>query len=157
MSEAEVVEQLVEFTNILLAGVSVFFTVVGAYVTALNYFIGQASFIARLLAFGFITVTLGMLAMVMLGAQSTHKGLIARLREIEESEGLSAAGRAVLANSAPDAAISSAVGGAMSLDDAVRFAVWATAALIYIALAFMTFLHKWSSEVVPVQITQASN
>lgn len=149
MTEAEVVEQLVEFTNILLAGVSVFFTVVGAYVTALNYFIGQAAFIARLVAFLFITVTLGMLAMVMVGAQFAHEGLIARLYEIKETTGLSAAGRALLANSAPEAN----VGGVVSLDDAVRFALWATAILVYLALAWMTFLHKWKSEVVPVQIT----
>ena len=48
MSEGEVVEQLVEFTTILLAGVSVLFTVVSAYIAALNYFIGSANFAARL-------------------------------------------------------------------------------------------------------------
>ncbi|MBL8550693.1 MAG: hypothetical protein JNJ73_11985 [Hyphomonadaceae bacterium] len=149
MSEAEVVEQLVEFTNILLAGVSVFFTVVGAYVTALNYFIGQATFIARLMAFLFITVTMGMLAIVMVGAQFTQQGLIARLRELDQTDGLSAAGRAVLANAAPGMAI----GGGASLDDVVRFALWTTAGLVYAALAWMTFVHKWKSEIVPVQIT----
>jgi hypothetical protein len=149
MSEAEVVEQLVEFTSILLAGVSVFFTAVSAYIAALNYFIGQASFIARFFAFMFITVVLGMLAMVMLGAQFTHQGLIARLYEIKEVEGLSAAGRAVLANSAPETSIV----GAISLDDAVRAGVWTTAALIYLALAYLTFVHKWKSEVIPVQIS----
>jgi hypothetical protein len=148
MSEAEVVEQLVEFTNILLAGVGVFFTVVSAYIAALNYFIGGASFIARTLAFLFITIVLGMLSFVMVGAQFTHDGLIARLYEIKDAQGLSAAGRAVLANSAPEAS----VGGAFSLDAAVRYGIWSVAGFVYLALLYLTFVHRWKPEIIPVQI-----
>ncbi|MBI1250074.1 MAG: hypothetical protein GC189_01205 [Alphaproteobacteria bacterium] len=138
MSEAEVVEQLVAFTDILLAGVSVFFTVVSAYIAALNYFIGYAGFFARLAAFGFVAAVLFMLAFVMLGAQFTQQGLIARLYEIQDESGLSAAGRAVLANAAPEAGL---MGGA--IDDIVRVAVWGLMGLTLLVLFMLTFFYRW--------------
>ena len=42
MTEGEVVEQLVEYMSVVLLGVSLIFTVVSAYIVALNYFIGEA-------------------------------------------------------------------------------------------------------------------
>ena len=51
MSEGEVVEQLIEYTNVLLFGVSIIFTVVSAYIVALNYFVGEALLLARVGAF----------------------------------------------------------------------------------------------------------
>lgn len=149
MSEAEVVEQLVNFTNLLLAGVSVFFTVISAYVAALNYFVGQASFIARLFAFLFVSTVLAMLGVVMLGAQLMHDGLIARLEEIRDETGLSAAGRAALANSA------AADMGGFSVDALVRYGLWGVSAVLVVTLIYLTFIHRWRSEVVPVSITQA--
>ena len=83
MSEGEVVAELVEFTNILMVGVSLIFSIVSAYVVALNYFIGSANFLARLGSFAFMTLILGMLMMAMLGAQATHMGLVARLAELD--------------------------------------------------------------------------
>jgi len=147
MSEAEVVEQLVQFTNLLLAGVSVFFTVISAYVAALNYFIGGANFMARLAAFVFVNFVLAMLALVMLGAQNVQDGLIARLREIQDESGLSAAGRAVLANSAVRDA------GGFTIDALVRYGVWGVIGLVVVVLAYLTFVHRWKAEVIPVQLT----
>src|SRR5215470_14874303 len=102
MTEADVVSELVEFTNILLAGVSLIFSIVSAYVVALNYFIGSANLTARLASFAFMTLVLGMLMAVMLGAQDTHVGLIARLVELKSEGQLTAAGKALLANSTPE-------------------------------------------------------
>ena len=96
MNEAEVVEQLVHFTDTLLVGVSLIFSVVSAYIVALNYFIGSSNFLARTGSFAFITLVLGMLLVVMMGAQSTHAGLIARLTELNAEGALTAAGRALL-------------------------------------------------------------
>jgi len=145
MSEGDVVNQLVNFTNILLAGISVLFTVISAYVVALNYFIGSASPGARIMAFLFVSLILGMLAFVMMGAQATQIGLIDRLREIGPAN-LSAAGRAALNN-----ATTSAVAG-HSIDEVVRFFVWTGLAFIYAALGYMTFLHKWTPDAIPVSI-----
>jgi hypothetical protein len=148
MNEGDVVEQLVEFTNILMVGVSLIFSVVSAYVVALNYFIGSSNFMARLGSFLFVTLILGMLVVVMMGAQTTHMGLIDRLLELEASGELTAAGRAVLANSAPGLA------GGFSIDAFIRMCVWVGLLFVYLALIYLTFMHKWTPDAIPVTIEQ---
>jgi hypothetical protein len=140
MSEGEVVEQLVEFTSILLLGVSVLFTIVSAYVVALNYFIGDANIHARVAAFAFMSLIFFMLVMVMTGAQATHMGLIERLHEIDAQGQLTAAGRAALRNT---------TGG---IDTFVRSCIWIGLATIYLALGYLTFIHRWTPDVVNVAL-----
>jgi hypothetical protein len=155
MSEADVVQELVEFTSVLLAAVGLIFSIVSAYVVALNYFIGQANFAARLASFGFMTLVLGMLMMVMLGAQDTHLGLIARLHELEAQGQLTAAGRALLANSTPEW-VGIITGHRYSIDDIVRTCVWSGLAFIYAALAYLTFAHNWTPDVINVAVQDKS-
>jgi hypothetical protein len=154
MSEGEVVEQLVEFTSILLLGVSVLFSVVSAYVVALNYFIGEANLLARVGTFAFVTLILGMLVFVMMGAQATQIGLIDRLVELRDAGELSAAGRAVLANARPAAGVE--VLGAQSIDAIIRFCVWAGLGFIYFALAYLTFVHRWRPDVYRVALQESA-
>ncbi|MBY0564556.1 MAG: hypothetical protein K2P58_10255 [Hyphomonadaceae bacterium] len=153
MTEAEVVEQLVEFTNILMLGVSLIFSIVSAYVVALNYFIGSSNFLARLGSFLFITLVLGMLVVTMMGAESTHQGLVARLHELEAEGALTAAGNAVLANATPER-IGALTGGQYSVDDVIRFCVWAGLGFVYVALGYLTFLHRWTPDAIPVSIEE---
>ena len=153
MSEGEVVEQLVEFTNILLVGVSLIFSIVSAYVVALNYFIGSANFLARLGSFLFITLILGMLMVVLMGAQTTHAGLVERLGELHAEGQLTAAGRAVLANATPEWA-GAVSGRRYSIDEVVRLCVWIGLGFTYFALAYLTFLHRWTPDAIPVSIEQ---
>lgn len=153
MSEGEVVSELVEFTNILMVGVSLIFSIVSAYVVALNYFIGSSNFMARLGSFAFMTLILGMLMAVMIGAESTHSGLIARLHELQAVGQLTAAGDAVLANSAPEWA-GALSGHRYSVDELIRICVWAGLAFVYAALAYLTFLHPWQPDVVNVKLEQ---
>lgn len=152
MTEGEVVEQLVEFTSILLLGVSVLFSVVSAYVVALNYFIGEANLLARVATFAFVTLILGMLVFVMMGAQATQTGLIDRLEELRNAGQLSAAGYAVLANAQPDAAID--IFGQHSIDDVIRVCIWVGLAFIYVALAYLTFVHRWRPDVYRVALQE---
>ncbi|MGD9980602.1 MAG: hypothetical protein AB7H66_02495 [Hyphomonadaceae bacterium] len=151
MNEAEVVEQLVEFTNILMVGVSLIFSVVSAYVVALNYFIGSSNFRARLGSFLFVTLILGMLMVTMMGAQATQGGLIERLRELDAENQLTAAGRAVLANA------QSTIAGNLSIDAVIRLCVWVGLAFVYVALAYLTFIHKWTPDAIPVTIETRSS
>lgn len=151
MTEGEVVAELVEFTNILLAGVSLIFSIVSAYVVALNYFIGSSNLLARLGSFAFVTLILGMLMMVMAGAQMTHAGLIQRLIEIEAAGQLTAAGRAVLDNARPEWA-GALIGRGYSLDDVVRSCIWTGLGFVYLALAYLTFMHRWTPDAIPVTI-----
>jgi hypothetical protein len=151
MSEGEVVSELVEFTNVLMTGVSLIFSIVSAYVVALNYFIGAANFIARFASFAFMTLILGMLMMVLIGAQDTHVGLIARLQELQAQGQLSAAGRAVLANSAPEW-VGIVTRHHYSIDDIVRICVWVGLGFTYVALGYLTFLHTWRPDVINVAL-----
>lgn len=153
MNEAEVVEQLIEFTNILLVAVSLIFSVVSAYIVALNYFIGSANFIARLGSFLFITLILGMFVTTMMGTEAAHAGLIARLRELEAEGQLTAAGRALLSN---DAALfrGAITDTGYSIDSLIALGTWVGLGFVYLALAYLTFLHRWTPDAIPVQITE---
>lgn len=151
MSEGEVVQQLVEFTNILLAGVGLIFSIVSAYVVALNYFIGEANFVARLSSFLFMTLVLGMLMMVMAGAQVSHAGLIARLVELQTQGQLTAAGKALLANAQPEW-VGAVTSRSYSIDDIVNACVWGGLGFVYLGLAYLTFVHKWAPDVINVAL-----
>ena len=151
MSEGEVISELVEFTNVLLSGVGLIFSIVSAYVVALNYFIGQSNFIARLASFAFMTLVLAMLIMVMLGAQDTHMGLIARLRELEAQHQLTAAGRAFLFNSTPEW-VGMITHRRYSIDDIIRTFVWTGLGFVYFGLLYLTFVHRWTPDVINVAI-----
>lgn len=140
MTEGEVVEQLIEYMSLLLLGVSIIFTVVSTYIVALNYFVGDAHFMARLGAFAFVSLILTLLLVVMLGAESTHAGLIARLVEFEANGELTAAGRGALDN---------ARGG---VDGLVRFLLWVGMISVYAVLGYMTFLHRWKPDIVNVAL-----
>lgn len=155
MTEADVVSELVEFTNILMLGVSLIFSIVSAYVVALNYFIGSSNLIARFGSFLFISLVLAMLLVTMMGAQTTHMGLIARLHELETEGQITAAGRAVLANATPEW-VGALTGHRYSVDDAIRACVWAGLGFVYLALAYLTFMHRWTPDAIPVSIEERS-
>ncbi|HYD87476.1 MAG TPA: hypothetical protein VEA80_08385 [Vitreimonas sp.] len=140
MSEGEVVEQLIGYMGLLLVGVSLIFTVVSAYIVALNYFVGEAMLIARVGAFAFVALILALLLVVMIGAENAHSGLIGRLIELEAAGQLTAAGRAPLEN---------ARGG---IDWIVRSLLWIGMISVYGVLAYMTFIHRWKPDVVNVQL-----
>jgi hypothetical protein len=151
MSEGDVVEQLGQHTDTLIAGLSLIFSIVSAYIVALNYFIGSSNFAARLGSFAFVTLVLAMLAMLMMGVQSTHTGLVARLAELQAEGTLSAAGAAVLANATPNAS------GGFSLDGVLNFCATIGLGFVYLALAYMTFLHQWTPDAIPVTIQRETS
>lgn len=140
MSEGEVVEQLIEYTNVLLFGVSIIFTVVSAYIVALNYFVGDAMLMARIGAFAFISLILALLLVVMMGAEANHAGLIDRLRELDVAGELTSAGRAALINANN------------GIDGFVRTLLWLGLVSVYAVLGYMTFLHRWKPDVVNVAL-----
>jgi len=141
MTEGEVVEQMIGYMSLLLLGVSLIFTVVSAYIVALNYFVGEALFLARLGAFAFISLILVLLLVVMIGAEGVHSGLIERLRSLEAAGDLTEAGRGVLANASN------------GVDDIVRALLWLGMISVFAALAYMTFIHRWKPDVVNVALT----
>ncbi len=140
MSEGETIEQLVDFMTILLNGAGVFFTIVSVYLAGLNYVLFNEKLVARLTAFLFVTLSLGMLVVILAGAQTVHRGLIDRLREIQAEGNLSAAGHAALRNQEHGFLIGPM---AVSIDDAVAYTIYATMAVIYLALVYLTFIYRW--------------
>ncbi|MBL8543942.1 MAG: hypothetical protein JNJ63_09020 [Hyphomonadaceae bacterium] len=151
MTEGEVIEQLIEFTSILLLGVSLIFSIVSAYVVALNYFIGSANLAARIASFVFMTLVLGMLMATMAGASSTQAGLIARLHELDAAGQLTAAGRAALANATPEI-IGVVTHHAYSIDQIVLLCAWVGMGAVYLGLGYLTFLHRWRPDVINVSV-----
>lgn len=140
MTEGETIEQLVDFMTILLNGAGVFFTIVSVYLAGLNYVLFNEKLIARLTAFLFVTLSLGMLVVVLAGAQTVHRGLIERLRELQDSGDLTAAGEAALRNQEHGVLVGPV---AVSIDDAVAYTIYATMTVIYLALIYLTFIYRW--------------
>lgn len=141
MSEGEVVEILVTQTSILLAGVGVFFTVISVYLAGLNYFLAEESALTRTLALLFATIALGMIVIIMYGAQAQHAGLVERLIELQNEGGLTAAGRAAVGNYT--SGLQYAPGRVLTVDEAVVYVTWASAVLAYVGLIYLTYFYKW--------------
>jgi len=139
MSEGEVLDRLVEFLNVLLAGISVFFTIVSAYVAAMHYFLRKERFIGRIAAFGFFVFMMMLLVVVMMGAQQLHAGLIDRLRELQSAGGLTAAGKAALGNA-------TAGGQGYSLDGVVNLSLLVGVGLTIFAIFMITFVSPWEDD-----------
>ncbi len=151
MSEGEVVEILVTQTSILLSGVGVFFTVVSVYLAGLNYVLSEESALTRSIAFLFVTISIGMIMAIMLGAQMQHAGLIARLQELADAGTLSSAGRAALNNYTNGFHVSPA--GELTIDAAVVWFVWSSAIITFGALVYLTFFYKWRLNVMPISLS----
>jgi len=140
MTEGEVVEQLIQFTNLLLVGAGVFFTILSVYVASLHYILHNERLVTRLMAFFFVSVTLVMLGVVLLGAQSQHAGLIARLQELQAAGQLTAAGGAGVLNATTGWTIA---GRTVSIDQAVVYLIWTSGVLTYAGLSYLTFVYRW--------------
>lgn len=130
MTEADVIEQLVEYMNVLMMGVSIFFTIVSAYVVALYAFLARAGFFLKLFAFAFFTAAIGFLIVFFLGAETQHNGLIETLYLIEQTRGLTPAGQAAIINSAS------------GVDARIEKVMWAVGLGFYVAAFFLTFFPR---------------
>lgn len=130
MSEADVIEQMVEYQSILLLGVSVFFTVISAYVVAVWAFLRHAGFGLRVFSFFFLTLVVAFLARVAYGSQQIHDGFVATLVELDRTVGLSPTG---------DAALNNALSG---LDGVIQQSMFFAVIVVYIALFFLTFFAR---------------
>jgi len=115
--------------------------VISVYLAGLNYFLGEESWVTRFLAFLFVTIALGMVMVIMYGAQIQHAGLIGRLQELADQNNLTAAGQAALSNYT--AGLHYAGKHQLTIDEAVVYFVWSAASLTYVALIYLTFFYTW--------------
>ena len=129
MTEPDIIEQLVEFQNVLLFGVSIFITLVSAYLVALYAFLDEAGIVLKVFASAFLTLVVVFLGTFFYGSSQFHMGLVDALVAIEPE--LSPAGRSALANARS------------GIDDWIRYAMGCVGVAFYFALVVLTFWSGW--------------
>jgi hypothetical protein len=129
VTEADILEQLVEFQNVLLFGVSIFVTLVSAYIVALYAFLDEAGIVLKVFACGFMTLVLVFLATFFWGSSQLQMGLVNALAAIEPQ--LSPAGQQALANARS------------GVDDGIRYVMGVIGLGFYVALVVLTFWNGW--------------
>ena len=135
MTEAEILDGLMEGTANVLAVVSIYFTIVSAYVTALFYVLGRAPALLKLVAFGMLSGAFLFLGLSIVGIERMLSGLFTALLALPER----------VAEPPPlplpfygefEALLARQYEAGVALG-------FGLAALIYLALFIMTFLHRW--------------
>lgn len=134
MSEAEITGQMLMMMEVTLGGVSLFFTIISAYTVALFYFIGRAPVGLKVTAFAFFSLTLLFLGAFAANALDHAAALRAALVELGAAGGLSPVG---------ERAIGAGHYGRGELDRLISRIVWIGMGLVYVALFFFTFFHRW--------------
>jgi hypothetical protein len=134
MSEADITEQMTAMMDLTLSGISVFFTIVSAYTVALFYFLGRAPIGLKVTAFGFFSLTILFLAIFAYNSFNHAAALREALVELGSTTDLSAVG---------EKAIGAGVYGRGELDKLIRGMMWLGMGLVYLALFFFTFFHRW--------------
>ncbi len=138
MNEAEITEQMVLMMDLTLAGVSVLFSIVSAYIVALYFFLRDAPLGLRLIAFLLFSLTFAFLCMFAANCFSHSASLQAALVELGNTTQLSAVGRSAIETRLVDRA---------ALDETIQWVTWVGMALFYLALTYFTFLHNWRDHV----------
>ena len=133
MSEADIVERLAEFMPNYLAGVSLAFTVVSAYLAALFYFLRKAGFGLRFLAFFLFTAIMASLGLFVYTSVRYFEALRNGFAELDVAGELSPVGVSI-----------SEILSFQSVE-ALIFTGWAIGGGAYVILFYMTFLHPWRS------------
>jgi hypothetical protein len=133
MTEAELTNLVLQCASAVLQIVALYFTIVSAYVVALYYFLSRAPFLMKALAFVFMSGALGFLGLTIIAIERTTSGVVAALR--------------ALPNRITEAAPTNLYFGFDRLMegrvDLGVLAGWAMAFGIYLALFYLTFLHRW--------------
>ncbi len=138
MNEAEITEQMVLMMDLTLAGVSVLFSIVSAYIVALYFFLRESPLGLKLIAFLLFTLTFAFLCIFAANCFSHSASLQAALVELGQTTDLSAVGRAAIETRLIDRA---------ALDETIQLITWIGMGLFYAALTYFTFLHNWRDHV----------
>jgi hypothetical protein len=138
MDEAKIMELLTDNTANVLGLLSIYFTVVSAYIAALYYFLHRAPVLMKAAAITMLTGALMFLGFAALGIERMLSGLFFAMAA------LPAEARHALA---PNHSGLFSAGAEVLLTNAYAFGVWlgwVMAALVYMAMVYLTFVHHWS-------------
>lgn len=136
MTEAEILNRLIDYSELTLNGIGVFFSVISFYAAGLYYFINRAAFVGRLAAFIFFSVTLVILSLVFFGASQVQAALVQCLADLARQGPLSPPAAAALANA-------TTLYAGLSTDAWIRYAMLIGFGVAYFALFYLTLLHNW--------------
>ncbi len=134
MSDAELYGMLTEGLDIILAIISIYFSILSAYIAALFYFLRHSPFTLKLAAFAVLSGALAFIGMVIIGVERLIASVLYALRE-----------RAPIYD-APQLTLYMGVDLNELAQMAYPLAVaagWALAVLLYTALFYLTFVHRW--------------
>lgn len=96
MTEADLTDQMVVLMGMFFTGVSVFATLISAYIVALYVFLRRADLVLRAVAFCFLTFTLLLISVSAFGAYRHAHGINIALANLQSEHPLSALGRMAL-------------------------------------------------------------
>ncbi len=133
MSEAEIIEVRWLGAGFILSLFSVFFGVVSTYIAGLYFFLKKATLALRLLAF--FVLTMGFLFLA---------GMAISVTDIIEVMAVAWDGLNIPpAKGQVVRAFISQIGGSLQLYFVGALLGWAVAFIVYIALAYLTFVYRW--------------
>ncbi len=135
MSEAEILDGLFNALQAIISVVSLFFAIVSGYIAALYFFLGRSSFFLRTLAFSLLSIGLVFLGGTALVVQTMQDRLLSAWGQLP-SPVISAVD---LRNPLPIEA-----GMAFTQQELGVAIGWAVGVTVYIALAYLTFVHDCS-------------
>lgn len=133
MGEGDLLSFALEGTNVVIALVSTAFGIISAYIAGLYFFLNRAPLALRLSAFALLSVTLafmGLLAVGVLGmlagADQAWRGLPATVTGVRS-----------LGGERPEILFG------LSIYEVGAGLGFGSFALVYVALAYLTFLYRW--------------
>jgi hypothetical protein len=134
MSEAEIVQALLNSIQVVVSLFSMFFAMISAYIAGLYFFLNRAPVSLKLLAFFLLSIGLVFLGVSAAIQQKVQAGLHAALSKLPAP----VVGVEALRNPLP---LPMPPGWALyEMGVAIG---WITALSVYLALGYMTFVHRW--------------
>jgi hypothetical protein len=133
MTEAEILESAIQSAQAGLALFSVLLSVVSGYIVALYLFLNTAPFLVRFIAFGLLTLAMLTLGALAMNLQYLGEGMHTAWQSLpQKATGMETLGPPLIVRS-------------LFLDgrEAASLASWALGSVVYLALAYATFLYRW--------------
>ncbi len=139
MTESEVLSNAIQAAQATSSIFSLFLTIVSAYIAALYFFLNRAPCL-RTMAFVLLSIAFVALGALALNMQYLGEGLhTAWLKLPQKATGMEVLGPPIMVRS-------------LFLDgrEAAAWAAWALGGVVYLALAYLTFIYRWPAR--PAQL-----
>lgn len=133
MTEGQLLELSLSATENVLHVLSVAFGLISAYIAGLFFFLNRAPFTLRLIAFGLLSIGLTFLGVIAFGVHGILTGMDAAWREMP----VTSTGIVSFGGERP-----ASLGG-FSIYEAAVLLGFSVFGLVYLALAYLTFLFRW--------------